>query len=209
MTGETERETEAVNNKNPEAGQGPNKNQKLGTERGPEKNQGRESAGTGRKKPSKFRESGNPLVKMYFKLWDIFTTREMITYLISGVLTTLVNWVLYWLIVERFGMEELSGNAVDWILTVAFAYVINALWVFRSKFTGWNAESGKIFRFYAARFLTFLVEEGGILLFVKKLHFNGLIVKAALAVIVIILNYVFSKLFVFLKKPESKNLPEE
>ncbi len=51
------------------------------------------------------RESKNPLVKLFFKLWDIFMTREVITYLISGVLTTVVNWVLYWLIVEKIGME--------------------------------------------------------------------------------------------------------
>lgn len=138
--------------------------------------------------------------KLFFKLWDIFMTREMITYLISGVLTTVVNWALYWLLVEKLGMEELSGNAVDWVLTVAFAYAVNAFWVFRSKFTGWRAEWGKILKFYAARFLTFLVEEGGILLFVKQLGFNGLIIKALLAVIVIILNYVFSKVFVFLRK---------
>ncbi|MDE6875673.1 MAG: GtrA family protein [Lachnospiraceae bacterium] len=154
------------------------------------------------KKQSALRTSNHPLVKLFFKLWDIFMTREVITYLISGVLTTLVNWVLYWLFVEKIGMEELSGNALDWVLTVAFAYVVNAFWVFDSKFTGWQAEGRKIFKFYAARFLTFLVEEGGILIFVKQLKWNGLIVKAALAVIVIILNYVFSKLFVFLKKSE-------
>lgn len=152
------------------------------------------------KKQSALRTSTNPIVKLIFKLWDIFMTREVITYLISGVLTTIVNWVLYWLLVEKIGMEELSGNALDWVLTVAFAYAVNAFWVFRSKFIGWQAEGRKILKFYAARFLTFLVEEGGILIFVKKLEFNGLVVKAALAVIVIILNYVFSKLFVFLKK---------
>ena len=148
------------------------------------------------------RETKNPLIKLFFKLWDIFMTREVITYLISGVLTTVVNWVLYWLIVEKIGMEELSGNAVDWVLTVAFAYAINAFWVFDSKFIGWSAERKKILKFYAARLLTFVIEEGGILIFVKQLKFNGLMVKAVLAVIVIILNYVFSKLFVFLKKAE-------
>lgn len=152
------------------------------------------------KKQSALRESENPLIKLFFKLWDIFMTREVITYLISGVLTTIVNWVLYWLIVEKLGMEELSGNALDWVLTVAFAYAINAFWVFESKFTNWSAERRKILKFYAARLLTFVIEEGGILIFVKQLKFNGLVIKAVLAVIVIILNYVFSKLFVFLKK---------
>lgn len=160
------------------------------------------------KKQSALRASTNPLVKLFFKLWDIFMTREVITYLISGVLTTIVNWVLYWLLVEKIGMEELSGNALDWVLTVAFAYAINAFWVFRSEFTGWNTEGRKIIKFYAARFLTFLVEEGGILVFVKKLKFSGLVVKAVLAVIVIILNYIFSKLFVFLKKDEAMKKEE-
>lgn len=153
-----------------------------------------------KRKPSALRGSKNPLIKLFFKLWDIFMTREMITYLISGVLTTVVNWVLYWLLVEKFGMEELSGNALDWVLTVAFAYAINAFWVFESKFTNWSAEGRKILKFYAARLFTFVIEEGGIFIFVKQLEFNGLVIKAILAVIVIILNYVFSKLFVFLKK---------
>lgn len=151
-------------------------------------------------KKSKYRESANPLVKLFFKLWDIFMNREMITYLISGVLTTLVNWVLYYLLVKKLGMEELSGNALDWVLTVAFAYIVNAFWVFRSKYTGVKAEAAKVLKFYSARFLTFLVEEGGLLLFSKVMGLNDLIVKAVLAVIVIILNYVFSKVFVFLKK---------
>lgn len=154
----------------------------------------------GNHKKSKYRQSANPLVKLFFKLWDLLMTREVITYLISGVLTTAVNWVLYYLIVELLGMEELSGNAIDWVLTVAFAYAINAFWVFRSKSAGWKEEAAKIAKFYSARFFTFLVEEGGLLLFVKVLGWNGLVVKAVLAVVVIILNYVFSKLFVFLKK---------
>lgn len=157
-----------------------------------------------KKKQSKWRKSENPLVRLFFKLWDIFMTREMIAYLISGVMTTLINWVLYYLLVKKLGMEELAGNALDWVLTVAFAYVVNAFWVFRSRYAGAKAELGKVFRFYSARFLTFLVEEGGLLLFVKILEFNDLIVKAALAVLVIILNYVFSKVFVFMKKREGK-----
>lgn len=151
-------------------------------------------------KKSKYRECTNPLIKLFFKLWDIFINREMITYLISGVLTTVVNWILYYLLVKKLGMEELRGNALDWVLTVAFAYVINAFWVFRSRYAGMKKEAVKILKFYSARLLTFLVEEGGLVLFVKLLKWNDLIVKAALAVIVIILNYVFSKLFVFLKK---------
>lgn len=151
-------------------------------------------------KKSKLRGSSNPLIKQFFRLWDIFTNREMITYLISGVLTTAVNWVLYYLLVKKLGMEELAGNALDWVLTVAFAYLVNAFWVFRSKFTGWKAEGGKIFKFYSARFVTFLVEEGGLLLFVKKMQLNDLVVKAALAVLVIILNYILSKLFVFIRQ---------
>ncbi len=149
---------------------------------------------------SSLRKSTNPLIRLFLRLWDVFMTREMITYIISGVMTTVVNWVLYFLLVKKLGMEELTGNALDWVLTVAFAYVVNAFWVFRSQYTGIQAEVGKIFRFYAARFLTFLVEEGGILLFVKVIGFNDLIVKAVLAVLVIILNYIFSKLFVFFKK---------
>lgn len=149
---------------------------------------------------AKLRKSDSVLWKLFFRLWDVFMNREMIAYLISGVLTTLVNWVLYYLLAKKLGIEELTANAVDWVLTVAFAYVVNALWVFQSRFSGAGDEVKKVAKFYGARLLTFVVEEGGMFLLVKILLWPDLIVKAGLAVIVIILNYIFSKLFVFLKK---------
>ncbi len=142
-------------------------------------------------------------------------TREILTYLVSGVLTTLVNWILYFIIVHLvFGVPSqkpytahentmiLVGNAIDWVLTVAFAYVINAYWVFVSKIQGFGNELFKIIKFYGARLLTFVIEEGGMWLFISLLAFNDIIVKIVIAVIVVILNYVFSKLFVFKKKNE-------
>ena len=133
-------------------------------------------------------------------------TREVITYLISGVLTTLVNWVLYYLICELGGMEELTGNAADWIITVAFAYIINAFWVFEEKFVNIKTEAGKVLKFYGARLATFIIEEGGLLVFVKWLDFNGMFVKIVLTVVVIVLNYVFSKLFVFRKNKNTAGI---
>ena len=83
---------------------------------------------------------------------------------------------------------------------MAFAYVINAYWVFVEKREGFSKEMKKLLKFYGARLLTFLIEEGGMLLFITFLSFNDIIVKVVIAVVVVILNYVFSKLFVFAKK---------
>ncbi len=149
----------------------------------------------------------------FAKLVNKLCTREIITYLISGVLTTVVNWLLYYLIIHVIlGVESKTnytadenlkihiGNTIDWILTVAFAYVINAYWVFVEKREGFSKEIKKLLKFYGARLLTFLIEEGGMLLFITFLSFNDIIVKVVIAVVVVILNYVFSKLFVFAKK---------
>jgi len=92
------------------------------------------------------------------------------------------------------------SNIIAWIIAVLFAYVVNDIWVFKSIRNGLVAEIAKIIKFFAARVFSLLVEVLGLYVFTTLMSFNDLIVKAGLAVIVIILNYFFSKLFIFNKK---------
>lgn len=124
--------------------------------------------------------------------------RELIVYVFVGGLTTLVNWLTYGLLTGSFETLNLSiANAIAWAVSVIFAFFTNKFWVFDHK-------SGEhilreFFTFFGARALSGLFEIGGFALLVDMLHFNDWIVKIAIAVFVVIANYVLSKFLIFKK----------
>ena len=140
--------------------------------------------------------------------------KELLIYLVFGVLTTLVNFLTYWIFTKILGEElYLINNAIAWVVGVVFAFVTNKLFVFESK--TWKSKiAGKEFiEFVGARLFSFGVEEGGMWLFVDVLAFGEksvnlfgititgqIIAKLVLAVIVVILNYFFSKFIIFKRK---------
>ena len=140
--------------------------------------------------------------------------RELITYVIAGGLTTLVNLATFKTFNIILGDSKyLISNIIAWVVGVIFAYVINKLWVFESKSWKINIISKEIPEFVGARLFSLIVEEGGLWILVDMLKFDKysfdlfgftidgkLISKIVLAVIVVILNYLFSKLVVFKNK---------
>ncbi len=140
--------------------------------------------------------------------------RELIVYAVFGVLTTVVNILVFALFGRLLGEENyLITNIIAWFAAVSFSYVTNKIWVFESK--SWKAGVllKEISSFFAARVLTLGIEEAGLYFFVDILSFGDislkpfgfdiggeLIAKAVVAVVVVIVNYVFSKLVVFGKK---------
>ena len=142
--------------------------------------------------------------------------KEIILYLIFGGLTTLVSFVSFWLFDLVFGVELVSlTEFLSWVLAVAFAYVVNKLFVFESKSWAWSVLKKELPPFVIARVFSLAVELGGILLLVYPLNFrlislaifgfniSGLVIsKLILSVIVVILNYFFSKFIIFKKKEE-------
>lgn len=143
------------------------------------------------------------------KCWNVFVNRETITYAIAGVATTVVNFIAYHVFCNMLGVPNLIANAIAWVIAVAFAYIVNARWVFLEKFEGWKKEWERIWKFTGARIVTFVIEEAGMFLLVDVLHGPNLIMKAIVAVLVIILNYVFSKLFVFISGSKDKEVTEK
>ena len=138
--------------------------------------------------------------QMIIKIWRIAASREIVTYLIAGVLTTLVNFAASFVFFDLLGLNENITTVIAWIVAVAFAYIINNIWVFQKGNEGGKKEAEKVGKFVTARLFTLAVEWLGIYIFVTNLHIVFWLVKIPLAVIVTILNYVFSKLFVFMKK---------
>ena len=155
---------------------------------------------------------------MKYKRGDIMKkllNRETILYLIFGVATTVVNYVVFWLIYDLICGKDhsLLANGVAFVAAVIFAFVVNKMYVFESR--SWTAEALKreVPAFLASRIGSFLVEEAGLFVCEYVLKLNGVILmesagiqvdgitaaKLALSVIVVILNYVFCKRFVFKK----------
>ena len=125
--------------------------------------------------------------------------KEVLLYLIFGGLTTVVSLASFWVCTYPLHINVLISNVISWICAVTFAYFTNAKWVFEAK----PQTRGEAFRqfvsFYAGRLATLGVEEAILLVFVTLLHGNEMIVKLIAQVVVVVLNYVVSKLFVFKK----------
>ena len=137
------------------------------------------------------------------KIKDLFIKyQEIISYLIFGVLTTVISLATYYLLVYTIldpnkGFELQIANIISWIAAVTFAYFTNRKYVFKS-----NKEKRlkEAFNFYLSRLSTLLIEMFLMWLLVTKLSFNDKVIKIIVQVAVIVLNYVFSKFLVFKKK---------
>ncbi len=132
------------------------------------------------------------------KMYRILVNRETIAYAIAGVMTTVVNFISYELM-YRLGFSNLNANWIAWLIAVTFAYIVNKWSVFRSKSESVKAETWKVIKFYGARLVSLGVEQLGIYILIERLDIYRWVVKGGLSIIVIILNYIFSKLYIFHK----------
>ena len=157
--------------------------------------------------------------------------KEIIMYIIFGVLTTLVNWVVYALTEPLFKamfhgddvMFNLFGMAITyttfaiflanflaWVAGVVFAFVTNKIWVFESKSWRFGLVMKELWLFVLARLITGVLEWFGVpLLWAIGMDqalfgIDGFLAKIVVSVIVVILNYVFSKLIIFKKKDKAE-----
>ena len=127
------------------------------------------------------------------KHWDI------VTYLFFGVLTTLVNYAVYLPCYNLLGLSAAISNVIAWVVAVAFAYLTNKPWVFKSH--DWSAQTvlPELAKFVACRVGSGVLETGIIFVFVDWMGFDGNLFKLITSVLVVILNYIGSKLLVFKK----------
>ena len=121
-------------------------------------------------------------------------------YLFAGGLTTLVNFALYTVFTRGLSWEENVANTVAVTFSVLFAYMINKLFVFRSRAENFPGLVRECLSFFGARALTMLLEIGGLYVFHTLIGLYDFAVKAVLTVVIVVLNYVFSKFWVFGKR---------
>ena len=125
--------------------------------------------------------------------------RDLIPYAIFGVLTTLVNIVVFWVAAHPFHMTVVASTIVAWIVAVVFAYVTNRKWVFHSEAHKKEAIIKEIISFFTCRIATGVVDIVVMYVFVDVLSFNDVIMKTVANILVILLNYVASKMIIFKK----------
>ena len=127
------------------------------------------------------------------KHWDI------LSYLFFGGLTTVVNYLVYLPCYNLFSLSAAVSNAIAWAVAVAFAYLTNKPFVFRSH--DWSAKTviPELTKFVTCRIGSGLLETGILFLCVDLWAWDGNVWKIVTSVLVVILNYIASKLLVFKK----------
>lgn len=162
------------------------------------------------------------------KIINKLFTKEIITYVFFGVLTTVVNLATFYAFKKLFiaigwdgifnavipenspvlkifsnGSDYLDANAIAWVVGVIFAFVTNKLWVFESKSLKPSVVGKELTGFIGARIFSFVVETLMMFAMVSLLSWNEFISKIIVGIVVVIINYVFSKLLIFKSKGKS------
>ena len=125
---------------------------------------------------------------------------DVLSYLFFGVLTTAVNYAVYFPCLNILGWPASVSNVVAWVVAVAFAFVTNKPFVFKSH--DWSAKTvlPELAKFVGCRVGSGLAETAILFVFVDLLRFNGNVWKLITSVLVVVLNYFASKLLVFKKE---------
>jgi putative flippase GtrA len=131
--------------------------------------------------------------KLIEKYWNI------ISYLFFGVLTTAVNYVVYLPCYNLLGLSAAVSNAIAWVVAVAFAYLTNKPFVFKSYDWSMKTVMPELTKFVACRVGSGVLETGLLLVCVDWLGWDGNVMKLVTSILVVILNYIGSKLLVFKK----------
>ena len=124
---------------------------------------------------------------------------DILAYLFFGVLTTAVNYIVYLPCYNLLHISAAASNVIAWVAAVAFAYLTNKPFVFKSH--DWSAKTvvPELTKFVGSRVLSGALETAIIFVTVDLLCWNGNIMKLVTSVLVVVLNYVASKLLVFRK----------
>lgn len=125
--------------------------------------------------------------------------RELFLYLIFGALTTVINILVYFLLARLLTINYQVSTVIAWLLSVLFAYGTNKLFVFESKNQSRREDFREIISFFAFRILSLGIDMGSMYVMVQLFRIDDLIAKIVANIIVVIANYVFSKLFIFKK----------
>lgn len=133
-----------------------------------------------------------------YSLWGKY--RSVFFYLFFGVLTTVINIVSYYLCYEVWQLPNVLSNIIAWTLAVTVAYITNKLWVFGSKSFSPEVLLPELWKFISCRVATGIMDLTIMWLGVDLLDGPATLLKIGSNILVVILNYLFSKLVIFKKR---------
>lgn len=137
---------------------------------------------------------------MIQKVWKlVIKYRDVLSYLVFGVLTTVVNYLVYLPVYNLLGFSAAVSNMIAWVAAVAFAYLTNKPFVFKSH--DWSAKTvlPELAKFVGCRIGSGAAETAILFVTVDLLGWDGNLWKLLTSVLVVVLNYFASKFFVFNK----------
>ena len=130
--------------------------------------------------------------------------REVLSYLFFGVCTTLINIITYF-VCSKTGMDTATATVIAWVLSVLFAYLTNRYFVFENRADNAFGILREAISFFSCRLATGVLDLVIMLIFVDILHQNDLLIKILSNILVIILNYAASKIFIFRDQKPDEN----
>lgn len=131
------------------------------------------------------------------KLWEKYA--DILLYLFFGGLTTVVSLSVYWACGHLLDLSATVSNVISWIGAVAFAFVTNKPLVFKSHDWSWKVLGSELSKFLGCRIGSGVLETAVIFVTVDVLLWNDMLMKIIMQIVVVILNYIGSKLLVFRK----------
>ena len=135
------------------------------------------------------------------KILNIYNQfKEQILYIVFGVLTTAINIIAFFACSRLINLGLIPSNIIAWILSVLFAFVTNKIYVFNSKNYNFSVVLRELIDFVISRGATGILDLELMYLFVSVIGIEDMISKIVINIIVIILNYILSKLYVFKNK---------
>ncbi len=143
-------------------------------------------------------------LRIFAPLLPFYTrNKSVLMYLFFGALTTFVGIFTFWFFADGVvGLHEIAANCISWVFAVTFAFLTNRVWVFHAPCATVRAFLIQGANFFGGRLFTLLLETAIIAVFVTLLGFNEMLIKILAQFVVLVLNYVISKLFVFKKTHE-------
>jgi len=139
------------------------------------------------------------------KIWDWGLAmyrkyQEAIDYLFWGGVAFVLSMVLFYIFANMMMIEEQIANVITWIICVIFTYLTNRTFVFKSKTTGMKAITKEFTEFTTARLATLVLENIVLFICIDLLLWHNMIAKLIGQFLVIVSNYILSKLWIFKKK---------
>lgn len=132
-------------------------------------------------------------IKLYKKYKEVFL------YLVFGVLTTVINIIVFWISNDLLKIEYKISNIIAWIVAVIFAFITNKIFVFESKNKSKEETTREAASFLVARLFSLVVDMVIMILMIDIININSIVAKVISNVVVIVINYIFSKFIIFRK----------